>query len=316
MRSRSSAEHGSRWPRSPACDDEVVDDITQLDLPDGRTIDVRVTGPENGLPLVFHHGTPGAATASRALAKATADRGLLLITTSRPGYGDSTRQPGRRVVDVVDDIDAVLDHLAVDRCVVAGWSGGGPHALACAARLDRAQAALVIAGVGPFGASDLDFLAGMGQDNIDEFGAALQGEGPLREYLEAQRPELVVADAAGIIRSLRSILPEIDQSIITDQFGADLAESFHEALRVGVDGWLDDDLAFVAPWGFDLDEIRVPVSIWQGSLDLMVPYAHGQWLSRNIPGVAATLRDGDGHLSILLGAIDEMLDGLIDSTRG
>lgn len=292
-----------------------MDNTTQLRLPDGRNLDVRITGPENGLPLVFHHGTPGAATTSRALANATAERGLLLITTSRPGYGDSTRQPGRRVVDVVDDIDAVLDHLGVERCLVAGWSGGGPHALACAARLDRAQAALVIAGVGPFGADDLDFLAGMGQDNIDEFGAALESEERLRAYLEAQRPELVEADAAGIIRSLRSILPDIDQASLTDQFGADLAESFREGLRVGIDGWLDDDLAFVKPWGFDLAEIAVPVSMWQGSLDLMVPFDHGRWLSRNIPGVAATLRDGDGHLSIIVGALDQMLDGLIDSVR-
>ena len=292
-----------------------MDELTHVALPDGRALDVRVTGPENGLPLVFHHGTPGAATPSRALAAATAERGLLLITASRAGYGGSTRHPGRSVVDVVDDTNAVLDHLGVNRCLVAGWSGGGPHTLACAARLDRAEAALVIAGVGPFGATDLDFLAGMGQDNIDEFGAALEGEGPLRAYLEAQRPELQVADAAGIIRSLRSILPDVDQAALTDQFGADMAESFHEALRVSVDGWLDDDLAFIAPWGFDLNEISVPVSIWQGSLDLMVPYAHGQWLGRTIPGVDAHLRDGDGHLSILLGAIDQMLDGLVDSVR-
>ncbi len=292
-----------------------MNELNHFELADGRTLDVRLSGPENGLPLVFHHGTPGAATPSHALAAAAAERGLLLVTASRAGYGGSTRDPGRSVVDVVDDTNAVLDILGVESCVVAGWSGGGPHALACAARLDRTLAALVIAGVGPYGASDLDFLAGMGQDNIDEFGAALDGEEPLRAYLEAQRPELQGADAAGIIQSLRSILPDVDQAVITDQFGADLADSFHEGLRLSVDGWLDDDLAFVKPWGFDLDEIRVPVSLWQGSLDLMVPYSHGQWLDRNIPGVHAHLREGDGHLSILLGAIDEMLDGLVDSAR-
>ena len=184
-----------------------MNELNHFELADGRTLDVWLSGPENGLPLVFHHGTPGAATPSHALAAAAAERGLLLVTASRAGYGGSTRDPGRSVVDVVDDTNAVLDILGVESCVVAGWSGGGPHALACAARLDRTLAALVIAGVGPYGASDLDFLAGMGQDNIDEFGAALDGEEPLRAYLEAQRPELQGADAAGIIQSLRSILP-------------------------------------------------------------------------------------------------------------
>ncbi|MES2171711.1 MAG: alpha/beta hydrolase [Actinomycetota bacterium] len=292
-----------------------MEEFTRISLQDGRELEVRVSGPENGLPLVFHHGTPGAATPLRALDAAAASRGMRLIVASRAGYGGSTRHPGRRVIDVVDDTNAILDALGVDDCVVAGWSGGGPHALACAAQLDRTLATLVIAGVGPFGVPDLTFLAGMGQDNIDEFGAALEGEEELRSYLEAQRPGLRAATAEGIVESLRSILPKIDQDVLTDEFGADLADSFHEALRVSVDGWLDDDLAFITPWGFSLDDISVPVSLWQGDLDLMVPYAHGEWLGRNIPNVKATLRPGDGHLSILLGALDGMLDELVDAAR-
>ncbi len=288
----------------------------RIPIPDGRELDVRVSGPENGLPLVFHHGTPGAATPLRFLDAAAAARGMLLITASRAGYGGSTRRPGRSVIDVVDDTDAILDVLGVEECVVAGWSGGGPHALACAARLDRALATLVIAGVAPYVADGLTFLAGMGQDNIDEFGAALEGEERLRSYLEDQRPGLQAASAAGIVESLRSILPQVDQDVLTDEFGADMADSFHEALRVGVDGWLDDDLAFVRPWGFDLDEIGIPVTLWQGDLDLMVPHAHGEWLGRNIPKVRATLRTGDGHLSVLLGAVGGMLDELVDAARG
>jgi pimeloyl-ACP methyl ester carboxylesterase len=290
-----------------------MDQFTRIPLPDGRQLDVRLSGPENGLPLLFHHGTPGAATPFRALAAAAAARGLLLITSSRPGYGDSTRHAGRSVVDVVDDTNAVLDALGVEECVVAGWSGGGPHALACAAQLDRALATLVIAGVAPYAAEGLTFLEGMGQDNLDEFGAALESEQTLRAYLDAERPGLLSADAAGIVESLRGILPQVDRDILTDQFGADMAESFREGLRVGVDGWLDDDLAFVKPWGFDLDEIDIPVSLWQGDLDLMVPFTHGEWLGRHIPAVKANLRPGDGHLSVLLGAVDRMLDDLVDA---
>ncbi len=290
-----------------------VDELTRIELLDGRTLDVRVSGPENGLPLVFHHGTPGAATSLSALDVAAERHGLQLITASRPGYGGSTRHAGRSVADVVDDTNQVLDALGLERCVVAGWSGGGPHALACAARLDRTLATLVIAGVGPFDVTDLDFLAGMGHDNIEEFGATLQGEARLREFLDGQRAELVSADAAGVVESMRSLLPQVDRDALTDRFGEDVAASFREALRVSVDGWLDDDVAFVKPWGFDLGEIQTPVSVWQGSVDLMVPYAHGQWLSRNIPGVTANLREGEGHLSVLLGSLGEMLDDLVDA---
>src|SRR5438128_9476103 len=103
-----------------------------VELPDGRLLDCSVSGPADGLPLVFHHGTPGAGKRFRFLERAAHERGLRLLTTSRPGYGDSTRRPGREVADVVADTAAALDAIGAESCVVAGWSGGGPHALACA----------------------------------------------------------------------------------------------------------------------------------------------------------------------------------------
>jgi pimeloyl-ACP methyl ester carboxylesterase len=283
----------------------------QIRLADGRDLDIRVSGPPGGLPLVFHHGTPGAATPFRLIERGAHARGLRLVTTSRPGYGRSTRHPGRQVVDVVDDTAQVLDAVGADRCLVAGWSGGGPHALACAARLEPVGAALVIAGVGPYGTPGLDFLDGMGEDNLVEFAAALAGEAELRDLLDRQRPTLAAIDAAGIVSELASILPDVDRAVITDEYGEDLAASFHEALRAGVDGWVDDDLAFTTAWGFDLDELRRPVSLWQGSADLMVPYSHGRWLAARLHGASVHLLDGEGHLSIGLGAIDEMLDELV-----
>jgi pimeloyl-ACP methyl ester carboxylesterase len=229
--------------------------IDPLRLPDGRMLDVRVSGPAGGIPLVFHHGTPGSSYQLGALARAAHERNFRFVSASRPGYGESTRQPGRRVVDAVGDTDAVLDFVGAETCVVAGWSGGGPHALACAARLGRARATLVIAGVAPFDADGIDWLAGMGQDNLDEFGAAVRGEAHLREYLEPAAEELANADAAGIIEAMKNLLPPIDQRSLTDEFGDDLAAMNRDALRVGFDGWLDDDLAFVDDWGFHLDEI-------------------------------------------------------------
>jgi pimeloyl-ACP methyl ester carboxylesterase len=280
-------------------------------LPDGRSLETWISGPEGGLPFVFHHGTPGSARPSRAMERAVHAHGLRFVGMSRPGYATSTRQPGRRVVDAVRDAEAVLDSIGADACVVGGWSGGGPHALACAVGLPRARATLVIAGVAPHDALDLDFLAGMGQDNLDEFGAAFSGEQDLRRYLDSQRPALLATTAEGVVESMATLLPPVDRAVLTEEFGQDLATSFGDALRTSVDGWLDDDLAFVSDWGFSLEQVATPVLLWQGEEDLMVPFAHGQWLAAHVPGVTARLLPGEGHLSIGLGALDRMLDELI-----
>jgi pimeloyl-ACP methyl ester carboxylesterase len=288
-----------------------MDVLEQLQLPDGRRLDVRVSGPADGLPLVFHHGTPGARTPIHALERAAHARGLRLVTTSRPGYGNSTRQPGRSVVDVVADTDAVLAALGAKRCLTMGWSGGGPHTLACGARLSSAAAVLVVAGVAPYEADGLDWMAGMGEDNIVEFSAALQGEDQLRQYLSQQGELLHDIRAADIVASMESLLPDVDRAALTGEFGEDMAAAFREAVRTSIDGWLDDDLAFAKPWGFSPAEISVPVMIWQGSADLMVPFAHGQWLASRLPAAAAHLEDGEGHLSVGLGKLDVMLDELV-----
>ena len=171
----------------------------------------------------------------------------------------------------------------------------------------------MISGVAPYGAAGLDWTAGMGEDNVAEFGAALEGEGRLRPYLLDQREQLKDVTPDGIVASLGTLLPEVDRAVLTGEFAEDVAASFHVGLRLGVDGWLDDDLAFAKPWGFDLAEVSVPTALWQGSQDLMVPFAHGQWLSSRVPGVAAHLELGEGHLSVGLGALEPMLDELVSA---
>jgi pimeloyl-ACP methyl ester carboxylesterase len=156
----------------------------------------------------------------------------------------------------------------------------------------------------------------MGEANVTEFSAALGGEDQLRPYLDEQRVHLKAVTVTDIVSSFDSLLPDVDRAVLTDEFGEDMASSFREAMRIGVDGWLDDDLAFTKPWGFGFDEISVPVMLWQGSADLMVPFAYGQWLSSRLPGVSAHLEQGEGHLSLGLGALDEMLDELVKAGGG
>jgi pimeloyl-ACP methyl ester carboxylesterase len=284
--------------------------VRPVELSDGRHLDVYASGPTDGLTFFFHHGTPGHALPIRAMERSVHAHGFQLVAISRPGYGTSSPRAGRSVVDLVDDTKAVLAHLEIDRCVVAGWSGGGPHALACAARLREAVGALIIASVAPYGAQGLDWMAGMGEDNVNEFGAALEGADGLRPYLEKQQEEMEGVTVEGLVASMDSLLPEVDRAVLTDEFGEDMVNGLREGLGFGIDGWLEDDLAFVAPWGFDLEEVQIPTMVWQGSEDLMVPFDHGRWLAAHLPDASVHLEVGEGHLSITIGALDRMLDEL------
>jgi pimeloyl-ACP methyl ester carboxylesterase len=287
--------------------------MTAFTLSDGRSLDVRVSGDDDAPVLVYHHGTPSSALLSGSVERAAHARGLRVLSWSRPGYADSTRQPGRTVSSVVADAVEVLDALGIATAVTVGWSGGGPHTLACGAlRPDRFRAVGVIAGVAPYVESQgsLDWLDGMGQENLDEFGATLQGEHAVRALVAPSRDVYGSIQADQIVASMATLLPDVDRAYCTDEFGDYLAASFREAVSVGVDGWIDDDLAFARAWGFDLASIAVPVSVWQGSEDLMVPFAHGGWLVGAIPGARAHLLEGEGHLSVVVGRIGDILDDL------
>lgn len=286
--------------------------MSTITLPDGRDLELEVTGPDAGPVLVFIHGTPGASHQLGAIARAAAARGHRLVTWSRAGYGASSRRAGRDVASETGDVVAVLDHLQVETCVVAGWSGGGPHALACGAlAADRVRAVTSVCGAAPADAADLDFLAGMGEENLEEFGAAFEGEEALRTYLEAARPEILTMTPDQVVAQLDTLLPPPDRASVTGEFADYLATEFRQSVSAGVDGWLDDDLAFTRPWGFDVAEVAVPAYVWQGSEDLMVPFSHGRWLAEHVAGASAHLQQGDGHMTVLLGALDRWIDELV-----
>jgi pimeloyl-ACP methyl ester carboxylesterase len=286
--------------------------------PDGRRLTYTVSGPADALPVVVHHGTPGSGHPSQDWLRATAAHGLRLVTYERPGYGGSDRDPGRTVADCAKDVAVILDAIGAAVCITEGRSGGGPHALACAALLpDRVLAAASVAGVAPFDQNgvagiELDaWLAGMGEENVIEFNAALEGEAALRPHHEEQLPALRSVDREAVVASMTTLLPPVDLGALSGAFAQDLVTSFARGLAPGVDGWLDDDLMFTRPWGFDLDAITPPVAVWQGSEDLMVPSAHGEWLAGRIPGAEVHLLQGEGHLSITVEGPDGVLQSLL-----
>lgn len=286
--------------------------MTELDvtLRDGRTLHVYDDGDPDGNVVVQHHGTPGSGLGYPPDLELGRERGLRVIRYDRAGYGGSTPKPGRSVVEVVADIEDVLDELAVERYVSLGGSGGCPHSFACGARSERCLAAAAIAAPTPYPPDGLDWLAGMGEDNIVEFGAALEGPEKLEPYLEHEAAKYADATPEQIKDVMASVLPPVDAAVLTGERAQHLKRSNDRALAQGIAGWRDDDIAFTKPWGFELDEIRVPTLLWQGVQDLMVPVAHARWLAERIPGVEAHISEEDGHLSIAVGRLGEIYDWL------
>ena len=280
---------------------------------DGRALAVVEVGNENGPAVALCHGTPGSRLLWRELIEDVEERGMRLLSYDRPGYGGSDPHPGRKVADAAGDIAAIADQLGIEQLAVEGGSGGGPHALACAALLpDRVVAVASLAGVAPYTADSLDWLDGMGQDNLDEFAATVAGPEELERYLRAQADRMLSAEPDAIAEALRSLLSPPDLAVLTGEF----AEYLHEATKVGIqeqlDGWIEDDFAFLDPWGFELGDIRVPVQLWHGAQDRFVPIAHGRWLAERIPRVDAHLTNEDGHLTIQLGRIREVHAWLLE----
>jgi len=283
-------------------------DVTTID---GRTLRVHEAGAPEGPVVLAQQGTPMIGLLFEAHVRDAEDRGIRLVSYDRPGYGGSTAAPGRSVADAAADVRAIADALGTERLAVWGVSGGGPHALACAALLpDRVAAVASLGSVAPTDADGLDWFAGMGQTNLEEFAAAQQGHEALEEYFGPQAREPVTAE--GLLQGLRSLLTDVDAAALTGELGEYLAENMSGAVGQGVDGWRDDDLAFVKPWGFSVEDILVPVQLWHGEQDHFVPFTHGEWLAARIPDVHARLHPEDGHMTLMQRRIPEVHAWLLE----
>lgn len=285
-----------------------MDTITHfITTRDGRQLYVLESGKRHGIPVLAHIGTPGSGTLHDAWVADAAARGIRLITYDRPGYGESSPHPGRTVASVAADVTEIAEHLRIRRLLVWGVSGGGPHALACAALLpDLVAAAAALASPAPYGADGLDWMRGMGEDNLLEFGAALQSRAALSDFIQGGLPGLLEATPASLVAAMRTLLSPPDVAVLSEENAAFLIDNMHRGVQEGCAGWIDDDLAFTRPWGFDPADIRVPLLIVQGAQDLMVPPAHGEWLSRHIPQAETRMLPDDGHLTLGFDRIPEV----------
>ena len=286
-----------------------------LTLPDGRLLEFLTGGADDGFPLAYHSGTPSAAVVDPLIWDAAERAGLRLVTYSRPGYGASSPRPAPDGWPVpisadADDTAALLDHLGLGDFVTLGWSGGGPRALACAATMPgRCRAAATLAGVAPADTAGPDWTSGMGEENVRDFDAARAGRASYGPIAAEQAAELATVTADDIVAALGGLVEEVDAAALSDQMGAAVAASFNHAVAQGPGGMIEDTLQIVRPWGFDLAAIAVPVAVWQGGRDKMVPFEHGRWLADAIPGARAHLHDDEGHLS-LANRIDDILADL------
>jgi pimeloyl-ACP methyl ester carboxylesterase len=241
--------------------------------------------------------------------------GIRLISFDRPGYGGSTPRPGRTVADIAQDTEAVADAVGAKRFATWGISGGGPHALACAALLPtRVTAAASLAAVAPWSVEGLDWYGGMGEDNIEEFGRALDGRDSLQPYIDENARAMLAAPVGSSFDALESLISGPDKEALATDVGRFLDTNTRAAVEDSSEGWIEDDLAFVEPWGFELESIHVPVLLWQGVHDLMVPPDHGRWLAERIPGVDARISEDDGHLTLITTRVPETHAWLLEKS--
>lgn len=272
--------------------------ISQVELTSHDGLDLRAyDSGESGDPRVtvmWFHGTPNIGSPPEPLFALADELGVRWIGYDRPGYGGSTRRPGRDIASAAGDVAAVADALGVESFGVMSHSGGGPHALACAALLgDRVAAAAVISSLAPRGAEGLDWFAGMSPTGQASLQAAIEGL-DAKERFEMSGagdgdPGFTPGDMAALGGAWKWLLQVVGP-----------------AMEHGPGGLIDDDLAYVGPWGFEVAEVSIPVLLVHGGADALVPASHSGWLAQNLPDAELWTRQGDGHLSVLAAAPDAL----------
>jgi pimeloyl-ACP methyl ester carboxylesterase len=282
--------------------------------PDGRRLVGEVSGPDDGALLIYHHGCPGSHYLFERDVEYGAERGLRHVCYSRAGYGASSdRLPGRSFADGAADAAAVADALGVDRFYVVGYSCGGPHALACATLLpERVIAALAMGSLAPRAVRGSEWMAGTGEWNDDEFAALERGDAELERLIRVQAERLAeVRTREKLLEVFGDLVCEADRECLVGPFLDFQTWGCRRAVDGDIWGWFDDDKASHGDWGFDPAQVCVPVSLWHGEADKMVPVAESECLAELMPAAELHLLPGEGHVSLgarhYAAALDELI---------
>jgi pimeloyl-ACP methyl ester carboxylesterase len=264
-----------------------MDTVLDVQLTDGRTLRVHDSGG-HGPAILWHHGSPQTGALLDPLVTAAESRGIRLFSYGRPSYGGSSPNRGRSVGSAAADVLAIVDELEIDRFATMGASGGGPNALACAALLpDRVVGVATFATLAPISARDgadgIDWFAGMASDA--SLKAAIDGVEARTAFAEVDEfnPASFNAHDYELLDGTWSSL------------GADVGRSG----QWGSEGIIDDDVAYVNPWGFEPSDIEAPTLLAHGGDDRVVPSSHSLWLSQQCSNAELWLRPRDGHIGVL-----------------
>ena len=283
----------------------MSDDIVRL--PDGRRVGVASHGDPDGRPLFLTHGTPASRLGFEFTDAPARARGIRVLCPDRPGIGRSDSRPLRTLAGWADDVIALADVLAVDQFAVLGYSGGGPYALAAAAGApDRVTVVGLMAGAGPLDRPGA--LQGMGKTDLRVLDLAQRRPWAARTLLRVLHLGARVSPSYAL-RSFKHEVSAVDQRVLDEQ-GPGIMAFFVEAFRQGPQGVVDDYLLSARPWGFALEELRVPVHVWQGDDDSMVPMHHAEDMVSRLPNATLHRLPGVGHISIQA-HIGEILDSLV-----
>lgn len=268
----------------------------RLTLADGRVLAWRWWGDPGGTPVLRLQGTPASRLNRNHDATIQRDLGVRYLMADRPGYGGSTRKPGRGVADVTDDLVALLDAQGLGRVPVMGTSGGGPHALAIAARHpERISAVSVVVGAAPLVQAEIDQLVGV---NAEGHAAAQKGWDALYAYLVPIREQLLgEAGMQGVLHDA----PPADRAIMESPTWQRLSrENLAESLRQGAEGWADESLALEKSWDFDPRDVKATVTWWHSEDDKNAPLSAARRLASQLQSLDMHIWHGEGHFASLV----------------
>lgn len=277
----------------------------------GRELSVEVYGGPSERTVLVQCGTPNSRRLFDPWVADAAARGIRLISYDRPGYGGSPPQPGRSVADGAGDVRAIADDLGIERLAMWGFSGGGPYTLACAALLPGLVAAAAVVGsIAPWGAAGLDYFDGMGEENREDMQLFLSDREAARKKSRQDWEEEMSVTPEQLTEAWKTLLSDVDAAAATGEFAAYIVDCIQDGLAPGDQGWWDDGVAHMSPWGFELESIGIPVQVWHGRHDRFVPFQHGQWLAERVPGAEPHLSDTDGHLTLLVNSFRDIHEWL------